>query len=83
MAQVKKMKEELISSSSSVDSEEENDLHHFTINEHYAKAFQYRKEREELVKRACHHAPVFTRRISLTFLSRSAVCSQREVRLRC
>ncbi|KAH9047329.1 hypothetical protein EDB84DRAFT_1619218 [Lactarius hengduanensis] len=30
--------------------EDENDVHHFTINEHYAKAFQYHKEREELAK---------------------------------
>ncbi|KAI0001049.1 KRI1-like family-domain-containing protein [Russula vinacea] len=44
------MKEQLISSSSSTVSEDENDLHQFTINEHYAKAFQYRKEREELAK---------------------------------
>ncbi|KZT04845.1 Krr1-domain-containing protein [Laetiporus sulphureus 93-53] len=26
------------------------DIHQFTINEHYAKAFEYRKEREELAK---------------------------------
>ena len=45
------MKEELISSSSSTTSEDENDPHRLTINEHYAKAFQYRKEREELAKR--------------------------------
>ena len=45
------MKEQLISSSSSTTSEDENDLYQLTINEHYAKAFQYRKEREELVKR--------------------------------
>ncbi|KAH9961622.1 KRI1-like family-domain-containing protein [Russula compacta] len=44
------MNEHLISSSSSSGSEDENDLHRLTINEHYAKAFQYRKEREELVK---------------------------------
>ncbi|KAH9965416.1 hypothetical protein BC827DRAFT_1184544, partial [Russula dissimulans] len=46
------MKEELISSSSSMSSgsEDENDPHQLTINEHYAKAFQYRKEREELAK---------------------------------
>ncbi|KAH8996823.1 Krr1-domain-containing protein, partial [Lactarius akahatsu] len=31
-------------------SEDENDVHQFTINEHYAKAFQYHKEREELAK---------------------------------
>jgi hypothetical protein len=44
------MQEQLISSESS--SEDENDGHQFTINDHYAKAFQYRKEREELAKRA-------------------------------
>ncbi|KAF8756616.1 KRI1-like family [Rhizoctonia solani] len=27
-----------------------NDLHQLTVNEHYAKAFEYRKEREELAK---------------------------------
>lgn len=33
------------------DSDSENeDVHQFTINEHYAKAFEYRKEREELAK---------------------------------
>jgi protein KRI1 len=34
------------------------DEHQLTINEHYAKAFQYRKEREELEKRmfkTCMH----------------------------
>ena len=46
------MKEQLISSSSSTSSEDEGDLHQLTVNEHYAKAFQYRKEREELAKRA-------------------------------
>ena len=45
------MKGQLISSSSSPASEDENDLHQLTINEHYAKAFQHRKEREELAKR--------------------------------
>lgn len=45
------MKERLISSSSSSSSEDESDLHQLTINDHYAKAFQHRKEREELVKR--------------------------------
>jgi hypothetical protein len=29
---------------------EENDCHTLTINEHFAKAFQYKKEREELAK---------------------------------
>jgi protein KRI1 len=32
-------------------SEDEGDIHQLTVNEHYAKAFQYRKEREELAKR--------------------------------
>jgi hypothetical protein len=36
---------------SSSSSEDEGDLHQLTVNEHYAKAFQYRKEREELAKR--------------------------------
>jgi hypothetical protein len=33
------------------DSDSEDDVNQLTINEHYAKAFQYRKEREELAKR--------------------------------
>jgi len=49
------MKEQLISSSSSTSSEDENHLHQLTINEHYANAFQYRKERDELAKRT--HCP--------------------------
>ncbi|KAI0090576.1 KRI1-like family C-terminal-domain-containing protein [Irpex rosettiformis] len=32
------------------DSDSEEDISHLTINEHYAKAFEYRKEREELAK---------------------------------
>ncbi|THH23243.1 hypothetical protein EUX98_g7935 [Antrodiella citrinella] len=32
------------------DSDNEDKEHQFTINEHYAKAFEYRKEREELAK---------------------------------
>ncbi|KAI0300435.1 KRI1-like family C-terminal-domain-containing protein [Multifurca ochricompacta] len=44
------MKQQLISSSSASNSEDENDPHQFTINEHFAKAFQYRKEREELAR---------------------------------
>jgi hypothetical protein len=39
----------------STDSEDENNPHQLAINEHYAKAFQYRKEREELTKRARRH----------------------------
>ena len=34
------------------DSESENeDLHQLTINEHFAKAYEHKKEREELAKR--------------------------------
>ncbi|KAI9465171.1 KRI1-like family C-terminal-domain-containing protein, partial [Lactarius psammicola] len=36
--------------SSTSSSEDEGGVHQLTINEHYAKAFQYRKEREELAK---------------------------------
>jgi hypothetical protein len=61
------MKEQLISSSSSTSSEDEGDLHQLTVNEHYAKAFQYRKEREELAKRAHCLAVANTRCISLIF----------------
>ncbi|KAG8702226.1 hypothetical protein FRC08_003625 [Ceratobasidium sp. 394] len=32
------------------DNSDQGDLHQLTINEHYAKAFEYRKEREELAK---------------------------------
>jgi protein KRI1 len=34
------------------DADDSDDLHQITVNEHYAKAFQYKKEREELDKRA-------------------------------
>ena len=35
------------------DSDSDNEsIHQITINEHFAKAFEYRKEREELEKRA-------------------------------
>lgn len=34
------------------DDSDVEDIQHITINEHYAKAFEYRKEREELAKRA-------------------------------
>lgn len=38
--------------SDSDDDELQNEqLHKFSINEHYAKAFQYKKEREELEQR--------------------------------
>ena len=33
------------------DDSDAEDVHQLTINEHYAKAFEYRKEREELAKR--------------------------------
>ena len=33
------------------DDSDVDDIHTLTINEHYAKAFEYRKEREELAKR--------------------------------
>lgn len=33
------------------DISDSGDLHQLTINEHYAKAFEYRKQREELAKR--------------------------------
>lgn len=45
------------SSSASMFSDSESDnesLHRLTINEHYAKAFEYRKEREELDKCTFH-----------------------------
>ena len=38
------------------DSEGE-DIHKLTINEHYAKAFEHRKEREELAKRTSPPTP--------------------------
>lgn len=34
------------------DDSDVEDIQNITINEHYAKAFEYRKEREELAKRA-------------------------------
>ena len=34
---------------------EQDDLNLLTINEHYAKAFEYKKERQELEKRASEH----------------------------
>ena len=39
------------------DSDSEQDVNQLTINEHYAKAFEYRKEREELAKRTSPPAP--------------------------
>ena len=35
----------------SSDESDTESVHHLEINEHYAKAFEYRKEREELAKR--------------------------------
>lgn len=51
------MKQEMLSSSSSSGSDsghesEHEEIHKLTINEHFAKAYEYRKEREELQKRA-------------------------------
>ena len=53
------------------DDSETEDIHELTVNEHYAKAFEYRKEREELQKRTC----VLTRylRLYLRFLSQGQV----------
>lgn len=53
------MKQEMLSSSSSSESDpghesEHEEIHKLTINEHFAKAYEYRKEREELQKRACY-----------------------------
>ncbi|KAI0067594.1 hypothetical protein BV25DRAFT_1818972 [Artomyces pyxidatus] len=42
------MKQKILSDSSSSDGED--DIHQLTINEHFAKAYEYRKEREELAK---------------------------------
>ncbi|KAI0048814.1 hypothetical protein FA95DRAFT_997648 [Auriscalpium vulgare] len=44
------MKQENLLDSSSSSEDENNDTYQLTINEHYAKAFAYRKEREELQK---------------------------------
>lgn len=49
------MKQEMLSSSSSSASDsghesDHEDIHQLTINEHFAKAYEYRKEREELQK---------------------------------
>ncbi|THH18677.1 hypothetical protein EW146_g2348 [Bondarzewia mesenterica] len=46
----KKMKHEMLSDSDSSAGDEENGIHQLTINEHYVKAYEYRKEREELAK---------------------------------
>lgn len=40
----------LFSMLSDAESDEVSEIHQLTINEHYAKAFQYKKEREELTK---------------------------------
>ncbi|KAA1476501.1 hypothetical protein DENSPDRAFT_933091 [Dentipellis sp. KUC8613] len=42
------MKSEILSDSDS--SGDEEDIHQLTVNEHFAKAYEYRKEREELAK---------------------------------
>lgn len=47
-----------------------------TINEHYAKAFEYRKEREELAKRTFL-------RYSFTQLQLTRACSKGEIRIGC
>jgi protein KRI1 len=39
-------------SDSESESDNGQDVHQLTINEHYAKAFEYKKEREELQRRA-------------------------------
>lgn len=65
------------------DSEDEfqnEELHKITINEHYAKAFQYRKEREELDKRMCSFNPVLKFKTLILLLF--SLCSQGQVRLR-
>ena len=46
------MARDLLDSSSESGSDVEDDGLQITINEHYAKAYEYRKEREELAKRA-------------------------------
>lgn len=45
------------------ESDSEGDLDQLTINEHYAKAFEYKKEREELAK--CSSQPMYSRIISI------------------
>jgi hypothetical protein len=35
------------------------DVHNFTINEHYARAFEYKKEREELFKCTSYFLSVY------------------------
>ncbi|KAG8742935.1 hypothetical protein FRC10_000723 [Ceratobasidium sp. 414] len=41
------------------DHSDQGDLHQLTVNEHYAKAFEYRKEREELAKLKEKYGPDF------------------------
>ena len=53
-------------------------LNQLTVNEHYAKAFAYKKEREELEKRECIHAWAEDMSI-LTFVP----LSEGEVWIRC
>jgi protein KRI1 len=42
----------LSDSDSDAEADNQQDVHQLTINEHYAKAFEYKKEREELQRRA-------------------------------
>lgn len=42
----------MLSEDSSDSEVDDNPVHQLTINEHYAKAYAYKKEREELAKRA-------------------------------
>jgi protein KRI1 len=42
----------LSDSDSDAEVDNQQDVHQLTINEHYAKAFEYKKEREELQRRA-------------------------------
>lgn len=53
------MKQDILSESSSSE-DEGGDVHQLTINEHFAKAYEYRKEREELAKRAFRSSPQLT-----------------------
>ncbi|KAJ7807836.1 hypothetical protein B0H14DRAFT_2871859 [Mycena olivaceomarginata] len=46
----------LSDSDSDAEADNQQDVHQLTINEHYAKAFEYKKEREELQRRASNMA---------------------------
>jgi hypothetical protein len=41
------------------DSSDNEETHQLTVNEHFAKAYQHRKEREELQKRELTHCSCF------------------------